>query len=872
MNREIASGTGGRAWTVADVLDADRLQTVPMRPLLPLTAAFGLGIALEHALALSPWPWSVAVALTLLICGVAWWRGARQLLLPILPLAFAGLGAQATGAALFGDPPHHLSRLPEEQMASPVPLEGWIVGPPDPRPAETRDVSDMERTRFVVEVTRLRLGETWVPTAGRARLTVVGEPPAGEYGDEIRGAFHLRRPRRFGNPGAFDYPMYLAAQGISLEGWTREQVEVMAATRGSAILGAIFRMRRRLLQRLDAAMPPPEAGLLKATVLGDRSGLSPEMNQAFLDSGTYHILAISGLNVSLLAGTLFGLFRLLRASPRLAAVASALLVTLYAALAGASPSVIRATVMADACLLAVILDRRGDLLNSLALSALVLLWWNPRVLFDVGFQLTYLATLGILLVLPRCEASLATLPGAVRWSLESVIITLAATAMTLPVLASAFNRVSPVGILANLPIVPLSGLITALGTAASAFLLMIPSGFPWLNQVNGWLVNLLFGVAGWFAAWPWSTVRVYTPTPGMLVAYYGIGVAWLLGASPVRRWEARWPLPTRGSPDAIRPALEPGAGGRPMGSGRAGHRRWAGVLAAACTLALLVQILVRLHPPEGTPRVRLTLLDVGQGEAIFLDLPGRHRMLVDAGGLAGGQFDIGLRVVGPYLLHEWVGHLDVLALTHAQADHINGAPAVLRSFSVGEVWTPDTPDASLTLLWIQEYLRHRRIPHRIVSAGSPRTQWGEATIEVLHPPLRTPRDAWTSAPRSRSNDASLVLKVQIDDQAALLTADIEREGEAALLRRARVLRARVLKVPHHGSRTSSGTAFLAAVEPEVALASLGYRNSFHHPHPDVVERYRAMGVRLLRTDLHGALTVEMTREGMRAWGQRADVQ
>jgi competence protein ComEC len=248
----------------------------------------------------------------------------------------------------------------------------------------------------------------------------------------VRGRFRLRHPRRFDNPGAFDYPAYLASQGIFLEGWTSEPVETRATPHGSRILAAVFRVRALLLQRMDAAMPAAEAGLLKATVLGDRSGLTPEMNRAFLDSGTFHVLAISGLNVSLLAGALFALLRLARASPRLAAGASAILVTCYAALAGASASVIRAAVMADVYLLAIVLDRRGDLLNSLALSALAILWWNPCGLQDVGFQLTYLATFGIILVLPRCERGFAAVRRPLRWVIESVAITVAATAMTLP--------------------------------------------------------------------------------------------------------------------------------------------------------------------------------------------------------------------------------------------------------------------------------------------------------------------------------------------------------------------------------------------------------------------------------------------------------
>jgi len=548
--------------------------------------------------------------------------------------------------------------------------------------------------------------------------------------------------------------------------------------------------------------------------------------------------------VSILAGALFGLFRLLRASPRLAAFASALLVMLYAALAGGSASVIRAAVMADAYLLAVILDRRGDLLNTLALSALALLWWNPRFLFDVGFQLTYLATLGIVLVLPRCESVLARVARPLRWVLESVAITLAATAMTLPVLASTFNRVAPVGILANMPIVPLSGLITGLGTAASATLLVVPNGLPWLNQVNGWLVDLLLWMAQWFAAWPLSSLRVYTPTPGMLVAYYGVLAAWIMAGSPA-------------------PSL--------VGRGRPG--RWSRWLALACALLLLVQVVLRLDPFEKTPRVQMTLLDVGQGEAIFLTLPGKRRMLVDAGGLPGSRFDVGLQVVAPFLLHEWVGRLDVLALTHAQEDHIGGAPAILRGFTVGEVWSGDAPNHSTTFLWIQEYLRHRRIPLRIVSSGSPVVRWGEATVQILNPPPRTRQPMGDGrVPRLRPDDASLVLRIGLGNQAVLLTGDIQRVAEAALLRRPEAIRAQVLKVPHHGSRSSSGDAFVTAVRPEAALISVGYLNRFHHPHAEVVERYQKSGARLLRTDLDGAISVELTSDGMRAWPRHSSLR
>ena len=825
----------------AQPADPDRARSLGARPLVPLAVAFGLGTALAPALPLGSVGWAAAALVGLLLGAIGPWIGARHLRWPGLLAGFLCLGAQAMIVDLREAPPHHVSRLPEAALGAPILVEGWVAVPPDPQPPDTRDAGDAPRTRFVAEVTHLTLGDRRVSATGRARLTVLGPPLDLRYGDEVRGRFRLRHPRRFDNPGAFDYPAYLASQGIFLEGWTPEPVEALATPHGSRILAAVFRVRALLLQRMDAAMPAAEAGLLKATVLGDRSGLTPEMNRAFLDSGTFHILAISGLNVSLLAGALFALLRLARASPRLAAGASAILVTCYAALAGASASVIRAAVMADVYLLAIVLDRRGDLLNSLALSALAILWWNPRGLQDVGFQLTYLATFGIILVLPRCERGFAAVRRPLRWVIESVAITVAATAMTLPILATAFNRVSPAGLLANIPIVPLSGLITGLGTAACALFLLVPAGIAGLNQLNGWLVNLLFELARWFAGWPWSSVRVFTPTGAMLVTYYA-AMAMLLWAFPVV------------------PAME----------GRGRSRRWAGWGAVACCVGLGAQALWLLYPPEKGAGVRVTFLDVGQGEAIFVDTPGKGRMLVDAGGMLGGGFDLGRHVIVPFLWHEWVGHLDVLALTHPQSDHIGGAPTILRTLSVGEVWTGAGPALSPTDLWIQEYLRRRRIPHRVVVAGDAPIRMGDAVIEVLHPGPESMAARGGAAREPRPNDRSLVLRVRLEDQAVLLTGDLERDGEAALLHTGVALGAQVIKVPHHGSRRSSTEAFLRAVGPQTAVLSVGHRNPFRHPHPEVLARYQALGIHLWRTDRNGAVCVEMRPGSTRVWGRRGE--
>lgn len=806
------------------------------RPLLLPALGFAAGICLAGPLGLGPTAWLGATA-GCLVAALCLRRGGRSRRLLLAGAALC-LGGQAMSAAQADLPATHLQLLPEATLEAPLRLEGWVAVPPDPFPAERRDAGEAERTRFVAEVERIEVGGRWQEATGRARLTLLGEAGPLGYGQSLRGSFRLRRPRAFGNPGAFDYPAYLAAQGISLEGWSREPLEPGESRRGGRLLGAIHALRALLLERLEAVLPSDRGALLRAVVLGDRSGLTTAMQEAFLGSGTYHILAISGLNVSLLAGTLFGGLRLLRASPRLAAAGSLLLVTLYAALAGGSPSVVRAAVMADVYLLAILLDRRGELLNSLALSALLLLWWNPRWLFEVGFQLTYLATLGIVLTVPAVSARFVGAPRPLRHLLESVAITLAATAMTAPVLATAFNRLAPVGLIANLPVVPLAGLVTALGLGTGASLLVVPEGLPWLTRAAGEAAGALLRTAGWFAEWPGAAVRVYTPTPGMVLCYYGALAALLLAT----RRRGRFPASRRA--------------------------RWAaGALAAALAAAGAGQALVKLSAERGRETVRLTLLDVGQAEAMLLRLPGGRHLMVDAGG--SGGFDTGRQVLAPYLLREWIGHLEALAVSHAAADHVRGLPGLLEAVTVEAVWVPPLAESGITGIWLEEFLRHRRIPLRILTSDEPARLHGPARLEVLHPPP-VPRLERVPGCRSRgeANEAGLVLRVSLGERALLLTGDIGCRGEAALLAGERSIRADVLKVAHHGSRFSSGEAFLRAVGPRVAVVSAGYRNQFRHPHPEVVDRLAAQGIALWRTDLHGAVEVELTPEGPAARGWR----
>ncbi len=815
------------------------------RPLVPLTLAFLLGIVAAEwwapplvLPALAGTGLTAAVALLLR-------RGAAREAWGALLGVFALLGILHQGVAQ-RVPPNSITRLPEAALAQFVVVDGVVAGPPERLPPVGQRPG--ARLRLLLDVTALRAPEGWVPAVGRIRITVYEPRGQFRYGDRVRGPLRLRQPRGYLNPGAFDPARFLRAQGITLEGWvtTDAVLERIPEQGGLGVLGAVYALRERLLAAIDRVYPQPAAGLLKAVLLGDRSDIPDAVNDAFLQSGTYHILAISGLNVSVVAGSLYFLLKLLRVPLRVRAGLCMVAITGYAALAGGGASVVRAAVMADVFFLAVLVDREADLLNTLAVAALGLALWNPSVINDVGFLLTFAATLGIVLIVERFltpvagpwadpRPSITNPPSglkgvprrASRWALEAVAITLAATVATLPILAFYFNRLSLVGVVANLPIVPLSSAITATGTAAAAFLALIPQGLPPLNWLNEVLIAWLLRLAEGFAAVPYASVRLYTPTLPMIACYY-VGVASLVV------WRQGDPWPRRAA-------------------------KWIAAGAAA-TLVLLVAI--KLLPAGPATGFRATVLDVGQGDGIVVELPGRRVMVVDAGGVWDDAFDVGERVVAPYLWWRWIGRIDVLVITHPHPDHANGTRALLRNFSVGEVWEPGVPSGLPAAGWVAEWTATHGIPRHTVRAGFPLRRWGDVAVEVLHPPARA---LLAGSPRGRASDTnsnSIVLRLGVNGRSLLLAGDLEAEGEAAVLKGKLPLAAEALKVPHHGGRTSSTLEFLRSVRPKVAIVSAGYRNRFRHPHPEALERLRTVGARVFRTDVHGAVTIEVGEEGV----------
>lgn len=662
-------------------------------------------------------------------------------------------------------PAGHVTRLSLPARAR---VEGRLAGEP------VRWARD--RTRLLLDVERV--DET--PRHGRVQATLYGEPPDLAGRQRLRLTLRLHRARGFRNPGTFDHGAYLARQGVHVVGTGRahtvEPLEPPAPTRAT-------RARRRAVAMLQAALPPASAALLAGLLLGERTALPPELDRSFRAAGVSHILAVSGFNVALLAGAVWVALGAVGVPRRVTAAGALAAVLAFAAVVGPEPSVLRATLMAALVLGALVLDRQAAVVNSLALAALAILALRPADLHDPGFQLSFAATAGIVAApIPR-----GRLAGALA-------VSAVAQAAVLPVTLAHFNQVSTLGLLANLVVVPLAALATILGLAGLATGLASEVAGHALLGATWPVLLLLRGAVALAASVPWAVIHLPAPGPFACALYalaLGLGLAaWRTGREDGRR------------------ARRTGTAALALGVAAAALALWPALRAA-----------------DG--RLRVVVLDVGQGDAIVVEGPDGRVVLVDAGSGGPYRLDAGERVVAPFLWNR--GHLRLAGTvtTHPDSDHAGGMAAIHRLFPVGERWDVTRP--------LREPL---------------------ALGGVLITPLNGGAGPWGPAAGESDNDRALVLRVDYGLASFLLASDIEAAAERRLAAAGAVLAATVLKVPHHGARTSTGPLLAAAVRPSVAVVSVGARNAYGHPDPGVLARLAAAGARIFRTDRDGAVVLE----------------
>lgn len=742
-------------------------------------------------------------------CG--WW---------VIAAAYAALAADAVYRPVL--PSDHVAHA---AGSSPLDLEGVV---------ESATAGNGRRPALLLRCTRRRTENGWQPASGRVRISVRQLRREWQSGDLVRLRTRLRRPRNFGTPGEFDYVAHLARRGVYAVGWIDDDGGVELLPRSETDLSArLAQWRRRVGAAIDATLSPPAAAILGALVIGNGDAVSTEQRKAFNRAGVSHVLSISGLHVGLVAGTAYTILRWLLARsewlllaanvPKMAAALSVVPVLMYGGIAGSSVATTRALIMIVLFVVAVLIDRRRNLMAGLAAAAVGIVGTFPGAGLDISFQLSFIAVWALARATQRfwawwpeyAERHLLRLRTdwyvrLYRPILLSMIVSISAVAATSPLTALHFNQISLIGPLANLVVVPLLGSgAVMLGLLAAFCEPISPSlSLPFVHLagvcvvVGLWLVDAI-------AAIPGAAVRVATPGLVQLaLAYFLLAV--LLYAD--------------------------------------GRRR-----SYACVALVLLLSLVSFPPPRlQEPELRATFLSIGQGDSAVLEMPAGEVVVVDGGGIGDGSFDVGERVLAPFLWWRGITRVDTLAISHPQFDHFGGLHFVAQEFAPRQVWTSGRTASGRRYGELEAVLRQRGIAEKVLFRGDVR-RFGDAVLEVLNPAL--------SQPLRGLNDDSLVLRLTWAGVRILLTGDIEALAENDLLQQASALRAEILKVPHHGSRSSSSEAFVAAVDPSLAVISAGADNRFGFPHPQIVRRYLAQRTRLVRTDQDGAVEVRVRAGG-----------
>jgi competence protein ComEC len=859
-------------------------------PALWIAAAFAAGIGLITRWPHQPLLYAAVAALAILASSILIWRRLLFASAICALAAWTALGSLALAIEQITVPVNHVTRLIAANridLTEPLRWRGRLREDPLVMPWGRR---------YEIDIEQVESGGQILAASGGLRANIYNNPKQPieiaetlRAGDRVEALVRARPPRNFLDPGAFDIHGYLARQRIDLIGSLKSGELLRLVDRPTpTLLHRLARMRGNLLARLDTlfAGQPDREAVLRAMLLGDRSFVDSETVTAFQKTAVYHVLVVAGLHVGALAVFFFWLGRKLRFSVGAASLVTLLALAAYVGMVQDRPPILRAALMVALYLCARPFFRRVELLNTIALAALVILFWKPSLLMDSSFELSFLAA-GVIaaLALPWMDrtsapyrAGLAHLgdvtrdivhsPKVIQFRIEmraganwlaarmpnrlasraSTLVTLPVSAGLrlweivllsvviqwgmMPILAQDFHRVSLAGPLSNIPAVILTGLIVPVG-----FLTLLAT-FVWarlsllLARVLGFLATSLLAIVKWVGAWPRVSYRIPGPPIWLIVAFF-VALICLAVA-------ARAAVALRSNRFARRKFAPPI---RPL--------EWAAIVALAALTAL-----VATHPflpILNRGKLEVSVLDVGQGDSIFAAFPDGRTMLIDGGGQPGSEWvggqrsglDVGEQVVSPYLWSRGIKRLDVLALTHAHHDHLDGLHSVIQNFRVEELWIGrDEETHAFEDLLKEARERGVRIVHEV--SGS-KFDWDGVTGDVLWPADPTPVN-------EASNDDSLVLRLEDGSVRFLLAGDIQKKVEQRLVREDAEMTADFLKVPHHGSKTSSTPDFVAAVAPKVAVVSAGEANPFGHPAPGTVERYEQAGVRLLRTDRDGAVT------------------
>lgn len=802
--------------------------------LLPVTIAFAAGIGAASCLAM---PQGIIPA-SLLFVALLLYLARRCWFANLLLLAIFFLTGLWHGAPTFtppADPNHIANRIGGTSQE--VVLSGVLAETPDVHP---------EYTRLLVAVETLRRPTGFTATHGLAQLTVYGTLRHQlRPGDRLLARIELGPLRSFQVPGAVDYRSFMGRQGIWVSGWAASPLLIEPVRRNQpdqrlASLRLLPEQLRDIASSyLTLNAPDASVPLYLALLTGLRNNIPPAVLEHFKASGAMHLLAISGMHLGLVvllitAGLSWLLKRsgwaLLHLPIRKTAILAALPVLIgYAAITGLQPPAVRALIMVLVFMAALLLDRQWCSLNNLAIAALLILIADPASLFSASFQLSFAATGAIILayrgrLAPSPIPTPTTAQRLRTWIVTGLFLSLIATLATAPLSLYYFNRVALLSPLTTLLITPLLCFwAIPLGLAALATAPLFPALAAFLLQLGAPAIGMSQSLVANLAAIPHASWHL--PSPSLLeigLAYGALGLLLL------------WRILPRARPYAL-------------------------VLVALLLISPVARQLMRQIDSTSSA----TFLDVGQGNAVVVELPRGKTILIDGGGAASPRFNVGERLIAPYLWKRGISTLDAVVISHPHADHWNGLPFILEHFEPKTLWinggTVDDPGYQDLL----DQATARQIPIRVPQAGEILCQQDGAVVRNVASFHPLPNDTITpgrQAPHPSPNNQSLVLQLQYHRLAALFPGDIDADREEQLVEHNRALRADVLLATHHGSRFSNSPRFIDAVRPRYVIVSANDGAQSRFPDPQALRLWQAKGIPVFITGKDGSIRATMAGE------------
>ncbi|MBF0100464.1 MAG: DNA internalization-related competence protein ComEC/Rec2 [Desulfobacterales bacterium] len=681
------------------------------------------------------------------------------------------------------------------------------------------------------------------PVLGKIKVSVKGNNLLSfSIGDVIHFSSKIRSIRNFNNPGGFDYKKFMAYRGIYGTAYVNaEGVQVIEHDSRSYFYNGLYHVRNRIRNYIDLLDTRLDSqAVLKALILGEQNSIPDTVRNAFSDTGTIHILSVSGSHIGMVSAFYFWIFRyILSYIPillwnawilKISSLSTFIPVLVYGLIALFSPPTQRSVFMVTLFLLSLCIEKEHDLVNTVWIAAWIILIFAPAVLFSISFQLSFSAVLGIVLGMQVFQQNKNNNDRTSKWyrvilkrCINLFWVSFFATLGTWPLIMYHFQSISLIGILANVFIVPLVGLIVLPLSLFSILLCFINEYLGMLGlKISSVILSLSIDLIKIVASFDYSSLQTVKPNYIEIICYYLIFFSILYYFIP-----------------SVDNHQKP-------------KKRIYQVIFGAF-FVLAIDIVYSYYQRFGKNDLNMTMLDVGQGNCAVLELPKGGIILIDGGGFA-STFDIGAKVLAPFLCEKKILTIDLVILTHPDIDHIGGLLYILNNFHIKEIWSNhQIADTNCYKEFIQ-IIAGKHWLHRSFHSLPRSFMMNQVWIEILHP---KPHFLNSNDIRFDHNDNSLTVKLSIGNIRVLFPGDIGKKTEQTLVEQYKDrLKSNILIAPHHGSMLSNHLDFIKAVDPEMVIISAGWNNKFHFPHKSVLKRYETMHIPIYRTDIQGAIEIQ----------------